>query len=384
MQKTRNGQRASRIVIWLAVGWLMCGRLLAEDEKKPAQEVTIKQSVHRLTETAHTAKDFSQIIEQCQIALDGELSDSDRTYLRTLKSWALNRRCEKRLEFAADFAAAGNDRQVLLVNDEALADAMEAVALDETRWRAFLNRGILLSDAGLLPEAMADFQTVCRLQPKESAGWFNCGEMHSALNNYRKAVGSYDRALAIDSADLQALTGRGLAYCRLGDYAAAEKDFEIVVRMRGSDAAAFINRGDARLGLAQWRDAYDDYIRAAEIADNGLAAERTAWLFATCPEEEFYRPDTAVDLARHSIAQSGETVGNLEALAAAYACKGDFNLAVEVQRKAIAMDTSRAAARSERLGLYEKQKPFVQQVLRVDEGQMRTSTAEEPTDSEKK
>lgn len=363
---------------WIIGCWVVLfavvSTLAADDEKTAPNDDSVKQKIHKLTESAQSAKDFSQIIDQCQTALGGELSESDRAYLKTLKSWALNRRCEKRIELAVDFAAAKNDRQARLVRDQALADAIAAIGLDESRWRAYLNRGILLSDAGLFREALADFQTVCRLQPQESAGWFNGGEMFSALKQFEAAIASYDRAIEIDSADLQALTGRGLARCRLGDFENGLTDFQIVAKMQASDPATHLNCGDAHLGLAQWRDALDDYNRAAGINDDGVAAARTAWLMATCPEAEFYQPETAIDLARHSIEKGGETVTALEALAAAHACKGEFDQAVQAQRKAVELDDNADVARAERLKMYEEQKPFVLQVHRVGQGVMRTST----------
>ncbi len=354
-----NRAMRARISIGAALSLIACGMLIAGDEKTPAQGDTVKQKIHALTQSARSASDFSQIIEQCQAAIDGKVSESEQKYLRSVKSWSLNRRCELRAVLAADFIEANNRAQANLIADQALADAIEAIELDSTRWRAFLNRGMLLADSNMLNEALADFQTVCQLQPKESLGWYNCGEAQSALLDFAAAVDSYTRALEIDSGDLQALTGRGLARCHMSDFEAATKDFDFVVRMRGNDAAALTNRGDARQGLGQWRDAYDDYLQAAKIEDNGVPSARAAWLLATCPEEEFYRPDAAMDLAKHSIEKAGENVNSLEALAAAHACKGEFEKAIETQKRAIRLCAITNSECTDRLKLYEQQKPFV-------------------------
>ena len=359
MFETNYSTLIARFTLGMAILLIACGLLIAGDDKTPTPQSTLKQKIHNLTQAARSASDFTHIIERCQSEMDGQVSESETEYLRSVKSWALNRRCEMRAELAADFVSASNRPQANIIADQALADAIEAIELDSTRWRAFLNRGMLLADSRMLNEALSDFQTVCQLQPKESLGWYNCGEAQSALLDFSAAVDSYTRALEINSGDLQALTGRGLACCRMGDFAAATKDFDFVVRMRGNDAAALINRGDSRQGLGQWRDAYDDYLQAAKIDDNGVASARAAWLLATCPDEEFYRPDTAIDLAKHSIEKAGENVSSLEALAAAHACKGEFVKAIETQKRAIRLCDITNSECMERLKLYEQQKPFV-------------------------
>jgi hypothetical protein len=127
------------------------------------------------------------------------------------------------------------------------------------------------------------------------------------------------------------------------------------------------------MGLSQWRDAQDDYLAAAKFSSDGTAAARTAWLLATCPDEAFYRPDTALDLARYAIEQYGQSAAILEALAAAHAAKGDFELAVKSQQAALAFDGDKSA-RQQRLELYQAGQPVVLPAQRIDSGQMRTST----------
>lgn len=370
--------RGSRGVHWLSISgfafgiiWLAAAPIMGQ-----SSDDTIQKKLHRLSDSAKTAKDFGQIIDQCREALSDTLSEKDRTYVKSMASWALNRRCELRMELAGDLSDVGNAEQAARVRDEALADAIDAIEFDATRWRAFLNRGILFGQANLLPEALADFEAVCQLAPDQSLGWFNRAEVLFAQNSFESSIEFYSRALDIDSADQQALTGRGLAYCRLKKYDLALQDFEVVTKLRGNDLAAFINRGDAYLGLGRWKEAYDDYIRAAQIESHGIAAERTAWLLATCPESSMRQPDVALELAKHAITNNGRTVTQLETLAAAYAAHGEFDQAVQVQQEAISIATGNDSGRAERLALYQSKKPFIQIVHVVESGAMRTSTSE--------
>lgn len=366
------------VVLLSAALTVALGLRLRADDPPSSIDESLQQKLHRLAESAESAKDFTVLIDECQKGLAGSLDGSDQKYLKSLAAWALNRRCEKRIDLAFDFEIAGNKRQALIVRDEALADAIESIALDDTRWRAFLNRGVLFAGAGLSEQALADFQTVCRLQPNEPCGWFNCAEIQSVLRNDADAVACYDRAVELDSADVQALTGRGLARCRLGELENALKDFEVVARLRATDSRALINRGDARVGLSQWKEAIDDYRQALQCESNGAALGRTAWLLATCPDSALRRPDEAIELANQSIAQFGETVENLESLAAAHAAKGEFDRAIEWQQRAVERDSVSDTTRRERLRLYQAKTPFELSTHHVDASAMRTSTTPDP------
>jgi tetratricopeptide (TPR) repeat protein len=356
----------------LAAGWWLLllisapQALLAQGEADEKHEDQPRHrqigSIHRLTESARTVNDYTAIIDRCNETIDqAELTAGDRDYLQKLASWAFNRRCESRMEAAEYFRDSGLADQATSAADEALADAIEALERDATRWRAWINRGVLFAQAGMLDAALADFRQVTELQPESALGWFNSAEALMGLARHTEAIAHCDRALQIDAGDLQSLTGRGLCRLQLGAADAALEDFALVAKMMPNNAAALVNRGDAQRALGQWRAAYEDYVAAAELSRDGPANDRAAWLLATCPEAEFFRPHTAKDLALQAISTHGPNRARLEALAAACAALGEFETAVEKQTAAIEMASAdMQSACRERLELYRKRQPFKQ------------------------
>ncbi len=347
-----------------------CGTLLGQSESSNPSgqtkgQVDIKveiTAIHQLTKTARAAKDFSAIIDRCHEALETDgLAEEDQNYLKAVSAWSYNRRCESRMETAEYLLNAGNEEQASKSSDDALSDAMRAIELDPTRWQAILNRGILLARAGLYEPALTDFQHVSGLQPDSSLAWYNAGESNNALHKYDEAVVCFGKALALDPGDLQSLTGRAHAFFALGKFEKSWADCDVVAKIMADNAAALINRGDSLQALGRWSDAYEDYDAAGKIADDGRVLSRTAWLLATCPESKYHRPDDAAELAQRAIQLDGQTTANLEALAAAEAARGEFDLAIKNQQRAVELTKDDAsAAAKQRLEMYRQHLVFTQ------------------------
>ncbi len=316
--------------------------------------------IHRLTTSAKTMQDYTVIIDRCtETMAQAELPGADLKYLQQLASWAYNRRCESRLEEAEYYRDAGLQPQATGAVDQALSDAIQSLELDPTRWRAWLNRGLLLAQAGMLDDALADFQRAAELQPTSTAGWYNAGEAQAALRRPADAVACYDRALAIDPGDLQALTGRGLARLQLNQPEQALCDFDLVLKWMPQNPATLINRGDAHLALRQWREAYSDYEAAAKLSESAASCQRAAWLMATCPDPEYFRPATAKQLAERAVELGEPTCAVWETLAAAHAALGAFDQAMEVQQRAVELADEPAASECrQRLEQYAQHQPL--------------------------
>lgn len=93
------------------------------------------------------------------------------------------------------------------------------------------------------------------------------------------------------------------------------------------------------------------------MADGGYA-----WFLATCPNDHFRNGTKAVELAKKSLALRPDDPATLDTLAAAYAETGQFDLAVEAQKKALGLlkeptEEGLADYRA-RLESYENQKPW--------------------------
>ena len=145
---------------------------------------------------------------------------------------------------------------------------------------------------------------------------------------YKDAVADFSEAIRIDSNDFQSTCRRGVAWGRLGEFAKAIEDFEESIQLNPSHAVSH------------------DYL---------------AWLLATCQESELRNGKRAVKLATIAceLTDWGESAP-IETLAAANAEVGNFEQAVELQRRAMERvdDESIKKADQARLKLYQQRQPY--------------------------
>ena len=134
---------------------------------------------------------------------------------------------------------------------------------------------------------------------------------------------------------------------------------------RDLPAVAYSARGNACKAQSDWDGAGLAYSSWVRLDPSSPAARRSlAWLLATCPDETFRDSAGARRHATEACSLTTEPDADcFDVLAAAYAEAGDFEKALQWQRKALEMTSAhydRAAGRS-RLELYEQGKPFREQ-----------------------
>lgn len=136
-------------------------------------------------------------------AFTGDLEKYHPTYLNS-----------KLLQIQASFAANESDRALqqanLLIEKLKTADAssgMTASELEELRVRAFVARGTAYLDLNKPAEARADFETVRKFAPNVSNSYVNLARAASAAGNQPEALNFYQKALALDAKNFDALSG---------------------------------------------------------------------------------------------------------------------------------------------------------------------------------
>ena len=152
---------------------------------------------------------------------------------------------------------------------------------------------------------------------------------------YEKAIEAFSTAIEIIPGDYQAYNYRGVAWALSGKYDKALADYNKALEIRPRYAEAYNNRGFARTQQGDLSNALNDYGRALEI--NPFFADayiNKAWLLATCADQRFRDGGQAVRLAQKAVELKPDVV-SLDTLAAAYAAVGNFDAAVDTQKKAI-------------------------------------------------
>jgi len=311
---------------------------------------TVEQAFE-ISKAATTDEQFTKVITLCRRGMELKLDARQAAYTRRLMAWAYNQRGEVRAE-------AGDEQK-------ALADFEQSLTT-HPGWRATHNRGVSYAACGKLGEALADFDAVIRLKQDYAPVWFNRAELRAQQGDYRGAIDDYRQALHLRPDDATALAGRGYSYYQLGKYEQAVTDLCRSLELEPKQATTLIYRAAAYNETGRYGDAADD-CRAAIGLDGSSAAafQATGWLMATCPDERFRDSKLAVKAARKAIELRGrKTYRDLETLAAALASDGQYQLAAETQRQAIAAVpphlTELSASFKDRLKRYEHNQSYLE------------------------
>jgi cell division protein FtsN len=152
---------------------------------------------------------------------------------------------------------------------------------------------------------------------------------------YDEAIQAFSTAIEIIPQDYQAYNYRGVARALKGNYSKALADYDKAIEIRPRYAEAYNNRGYARTQLGDLNNALNDYARALKINPFFVGAyNNMAWVLATCADQRFRDGGQAVRLAQKAVELKPDVV-SLDTLAAAYAAVGNFDAAVDTQKKAI-------------------------------------------------
>jgi len=152
---------------------------------------------------------------------------------------------------------------------------------------------------------------------------------------YEEAIQAFSTAIEIIPRDYQAYNYRGVAWALMGKYDKALADYNKALEIRPRYAEAYNNRGFARTQQGDLSNALNDYARALEINPFFVDAyNNKAWVLATCADQRFRDGGQAVQLAQKAVELKPDVV-SLDTLAAAYAAVGNFDAAIDTQKKAI-------------------------------------------------
>jgi Flp pilus assembly protein TadD len=213
--------------------------------------------------------------------------------------------------------------------DGAIKDLTEAIQANPTSGVWLNDRGVAYLEKKDSAKALADFGEAIKLDPKDALALINRASLYFSQNEYDKAITDYSAAIKLDPKELEAYSGRAQAHERKKEYERAIADHETALGLDPKDITTINN---------------------------------LAWIFATCPKQELRNGKRAVEYGLEAAKLSeSKNPGVLDTLAAAYAENGQFDLAVQTEKKALA-DAEFAKASGEdskaRLKLYEQKKPY--------------------------
>lgn len=234
--------------------------------------------------------------------------------------------------------------------DIAIIDMYHAIDLNSTESAWFRRRGILWYDKQDYDKAIADYSEAIRLNPKSGEAYHNRGVAWSDKKDYDKAIADYDEALKHIDPNVKAVT--------FNDSQTTGGDSTAMVNLR---AMMFNSRGSYWWNKGNFDKAIADYEAAIRLDPKYLPPFFAfARLRATCPDAKHRNGQQAVEYATKACELTAwKDSRSLDTLAAAYAEAGDFDKAVEWQKKG--MDLAPAVWKADfetRLKLYQEKKPY--------------------------
>lgn len=141
---------------------------------------------------------------------------------------------EDALKFANELINNANSATPNAENDPQL--------IADMRLRGVSARGLAHLELGKLPEAKWDLEEVARLSPRSASAQINLAKVSLAERNFTAALAIYDKALALDPQNFDAVTGIVNTTIKQGDTARAHAKIE---EMMGVNAG----RGDVMAAL---------------------------------------------------------------------------------------------------------------------------------------
>lgn len=156
---------------------------------------------------------FSQLLTRIHM--------DDRAIVELERAVAVDRSCVRA------WRSLGFMRANRKLEAEALDAMQRALALEEDPVTRF-NLGYLYHRMGRLPDAIAEFERVVAVSPRNDRAWYGLGICHQELGNFEKSTAPLQEAAKLQYFNPHAGYHLALAWYKLGNEADCRKEFERV------------------------------------------------------------------------------------------------------------------------------------------------------------
>lgn len=289
-----------------------------------------------LTFAYHVLKPSSFDFAQGRL-LSGQVSESDWLTFVAQNDAKKKAACLTQLVLGLSAFEAGQyDNAIVRLNAALNSAASAGLAL--VLPTIYINRGRASANLGRFDQAIQDYTKSLQLAPSGIGNYQELGRVYFSMGRFDEAIEYLDKFIAFKPKDKSGFYDRGLAYLRKATTGAmdratdprqrmlglAEGNFSATLEIDKVDAAAFNNRGLARLALHKQALAIEDFGRAIELRKNFVEAyENRGRVYAEARDWK-----RAIDDYSSAIRFSpGESVA-YAGRGTTYASQGDFDHAI--------------------------------------------------------
>ena len=252
-----------------------------------------------------------------------------------------------------------------------------------------------LLDQGEINEALGKLQVAAKSNPKHAPTWISLGVAEKRLGHVESAAGHFQHALELDQQSLMALNNlaaihieqqrwqkaeellkqaiavdaryakahRNLAavYAKQAKLSLAIESLSTAVNLAPEDYQSHLSLGQMLQSQHRTKEAVVHFRRAIQLNSKLVQEANTlAWILATSNDDTIRDGNEALKLAIRCAKQTQyKNPAVFNTLAAAYAEAGDFDNAINWQKKALAAaPAALKQACQTRLELYQQERPF--------------------------
>ena len=188
---------------------------------------------------------------------------------------ALDRAVQIQPDFYAAWYERGNVLFAMNRAPEALESYDRTIQLKPDLHGVWRDRGVLLGATQQYLAALGSFDQATELKPDDYVLWYMRGNLlNKDLRDYRQAIASYDRALAINPSFADAWMGKGRALHELSQHTEALDAFTRSLQLSPNLTVALILQSKTLNALGRRQDAIASLQRALQLQPTNPEAQR--------------------------------------------------------------------------------------------------------------
>ena len=229
--------------------------------------------------------------------------------------------------------------QRVKILEEAQRQAWEIATPDEPKFSSRLfckGIGNALSALNEYERAIKSYEEAIIFDYYDDAAWNNKGYMLAQLNQHEEAIESYQKALEINPKNHLAHLNIGVIFEKLSRYSEALKCYREAIKIRPEDRKGWFNQGNVLLNLSRYEDAIKSYNKALRINPN----HTTTWNNRGNALLDLEEYSDAIKSYNQAIQRNPTDPYPYYNKACCYALQGDTQNALSNLAKSFALDLS--------------------------------------------
>ncbi|MCH2173653.1 tetratricopeptide repeat protein [Myxococcota bacterium] len=210
-------------------------------------------------------------------------------------------------------------------------------------------------------DVLSIWQRTLRQRPANPRAYLSVGNELRDRGRVAEAVPFYERAITLDSGYMEARNNLGVSLLMTSRPGRAVTVFEAAVADYPRYAYLHHNLARALVAEGRFTEAVQQYLEELEIQPTLVSSMReAAWILSTHWDARIRDGSESLRLARRAYQLDPSDVETLDTLSAAEAEAGDFDLAIDLSRRALetASRRGRAYPYEDRMSAYRLGKPY--------------------------